>query len=194
MRDRATIPFAFGVRWQAKRHTALAGAGTALPGRPARAKPRLAGTPRSAGAPVSHSYAMVFAQLRRKVKCSIGSIGCIGSFPRAGVFFGAIFPARAARSRLRWSKAACRASSPNPRGGAKAERVIREEVERLGWNEGELCQRPKGDPAKLAMAGRLRRETTLALPRSAARLHSGAWKSRNAKLYRWRKANETPKP
>jgi hypothetical protein len=83
------MPFAFGVRWQGKRHTALAGAGTALPERPARAKPRLAGTPRSAGAPVSHSCAMVIAQLRRKDKCSIGSIGCIGSFPVSGVFFGA---------------------------------------------------------------------------------------------------------
>jgi REP element-mobilizing transposase RayT len=75
---------------------------------------------------------------------------------------------------------------------ARAERIIREEVKRLGWSEGELGQRPKSDPAKLAMAARLRRETTLALPWIAARLHMGTWKSLNAKLYRWRKANETP--
>jgi hypothetical protein len=43
------------------------------------------------------------------------------------------------------------------------------------------------------MAGRLRRETTLTLPWIAARLHMGTWKSLNAKLYRWRKANETVK-
>jgi REP element-mobilizing transposase RayT len=76
---------------------------------------------------------------------------------------------------------------------AKAERIIREDVKRLGWSEGELGQRPKSDPAKLAMAARLRRETTLALPWIAARLHMGTWKSLNAKLYRWRKANETSK-
>jgi hypothetical protein len=76
---------------------------------------------------------------------------------------------------------------------AKAGRIIREDLKRLGWSKGERRQRPKSDPAKLAMAARLRRETTLALPWIAARLHMGTWKSLNAKLYRCRKANETPK-
>jgi len=48
---------------------------------------------------------------------------------------------------------------------AKAEGIIREKVERLGWSEGQLSQRPKSGPAKLAMSARLRRETTLSLPR-----------------------------
>ena len=54
---------------------------------------------------------------------------------------------------------------------AKPERIIGEEVRRLGWSEGELGQRPKSDPAKPALASRLRRETALALPRIAARSH-----------------------
>ena len=74
---------------------------------------------------------------------------------------------------------------------AKAEGIVREELKRLGWSEGELSQRPKSDPAKLALAARLRRETTLTLPWIATRLHAGTWKSLNAKLHRWRKANES---
>jgi hypothetical protein len=54
----------------------------------------------------------------------------------------------------------------------KAERIIREELKLLGWQPGELSQRPKSDPAKLAIAARLRRETTLTLPWIAARLHT----------------------
>jgi hypothetical protein len=55
-----------------------------------------------------------------------------------------------------------------------------------------LSERPKSDPAKLAIAARLRRETTLTLPWFAARRHPGTWKSLNAKLHRWRKTNESP--
>jgi hypothetical protein len=42
----------------------------------------------------------------------------------------------------------------------------------------------------MAVAARLRRETNLPLSWIAARLHLGTWKSLNAKLYCWRKANE----
>jgi hypothetical protein len=73
----------------------------------------------------------------------------------------------------------------------KAERIIRQELKRLGWQDGELSERPKSEPAKLALAARLRRETTLTLPWLAARLHAGTWKSLNAKLHRWRKLNES---
>ena len=66
----------------------------------------------------------------------------------------------------------------------KAERIIREELKRLGWRESELAKRPKSDPAKLAIAARLRRETTLTLPWIALRLHAGTWKSLNPKLHR----------
>jgi hypothetical protein len=47
----------------------------------------------------------------------------------------------------------------------KAEGIIRKKVERLGWTEGQPCQRPKSDPTKPARAARLRPETTLSLPR-----------------------------
>ena len=43
---------------------------------------------------------------------------------------------------------------------AKAERIIAEELKRLKWKEGELKRRQKGDADKLAIAARLRRETT----------------------------------
>lgn len=55
-----------------------------------------------------------------------------------------------------------------------------------------MSERPKSDPGKLALAARLRRETTLTLPWMSARLHAGTWKSLNAKLQRWRKINESP--
>ncbi len=60
---------------------------------------------------------------------------------------------------------------------AKAERIIQEEFRRLRWSAGELFQRPKSDLAKLAIAARLCRETTLTLPWIAARIHAGTWKS-----------------
>ena len=74
---------------------------------------------------------------------------------------------------------------------SKAERIIREELKRLKWGQNDLSQRPKSDPAKLAIAARLRRETTLTLPRIAVRLEMGSWKSLNTKLHRWRKINES---
>ena len=56
---------------------------------------------------------------------------------------------------------------------AKAERIIREELRRLGWPEGQLATRRKRDPGKLEMATRLRKETTLSVKEIAARLHLG---------------------
>ncbi len=41
---------------------------------------------------------------------------------------------------------------------AKAERIVGEELRRLGWHEGDLTRRPKGDPEKMALAARLRQE------------------------------------
>jgi hypothetical protein len=46
-----------------------------------------------------------------------------------------------------------------------------------------LGQRRKNDPAKLEVAMRLRRETTLTIRQMAQRLHMGSWKSLNNKLY-----------
>jgi len=61
-------------------------------------------------------------------------------------------------------------------------------IKRRKWKESELRRRVKGNPEKLAMADRLRRERTLTLPQVAERLQMGSWKSLNNKLYRWRKA------
>src|SRR5260370_998246 len=73
---------------------------------------------------------------------------------------------------------------------AKAERIIREELKGLGWTERDLKARAKSDPAKLALAARVRRETTLTLGWMAERLHLGTRKSFSAKLHRWRKVRE----
>ena len=72
----------------------------------------------------------------------------------------------------------------------KAERIIQEELAALGWTEEDLRARRKSDPAKLAMAARLRRETTLTLPRVAERLSLGSWKSATVKLRRWQRDNK----
>ncbi len=56
---------------------------------------------------------------------------------------------------------------------AKADRVIGEELHRLHWQEAELASRRKRDPAKLAIAVRLRKDTTLSVKETAARLHLG---------------------
>ena len=73
---------------------------------------------------------------------------------------------------------------------AKAERIVAEELHHLGWSEQDLRQRPKTDPAKLAVAVRLRRETTLTIKSIAARVHLGSSKSANARLHRWMTTQE----
>jgi len=66
---------------------------------------------------------------------------------------------------------------------AKAERILGEELQRLGWTPADLGQRHKSDAGKLAIAARLRRETTLPLKWIAARLQMGTWKSASARLH-----------
>jgi len=56
---------------------------------------------------------------------------------------------------------------------AKAERIISEELRHLGRQETQLASRRKRDPSKLAIAVRLRKETTLSVKQIAARLHLG---------------------
>ena len=65
-----------------------------------------------------------------------------------------------------------------------------EELERLGWKEVELGCRLKSDPAKFALAARLRRETTLPMKLIADRLHRGTWKSTKSKLHYWMRAHD----
>ena len=59
------------------------------------------------------------------------------------------------------------------------------EVRRLGWRESDLASRRMSDPAKLAIAARLRQETTLSTKAIAVRAHLGTSKSANALLYQW---------
>lgn len=55
----------------------------------------------------------------------------------------------------------------------KAERIVAEELARRGWTESSLAVRRKGDGEKVAMAVRLRRETTMTVAWIAARLRMG---------------------
>jgi hypothetical protein len=57
----------------------------------------------------------------------------------------------------------------------KAERVVQEELERLGWDEDALRARRKGHRSKVGLARRLRQETTMSLKWIAQRLHMGSW-------------------
>jgi hypothetical protein len=72
-----------------------------------------------------------------------------------------------------------------------AERILAEELRRLGGKKGELARRPKSDSEKTALAARLRRETTLTMKAIAIRLHLGAWKSADTRLHQ-RKSWEDP--
>ena len=53
---------------------------------------------------------------------------------------------------------------------AMAEQIIAAELKRRRWNEAALRTRPKGDPAKVALAARLRAETTMTVGWIAERL------------------------
>jgi hypothetical protein len=76
---------------------------------------------------------------------------------------------------------------PRESRNAKAGRIAREDLRRLGWVEADLSRRPKNDPAKLTLAARLRRETTLTIKEIAARVKLGASKSAKARLHAWKK-------
>lgn len=58
---------------------------------------------------------------------------------------------------------------------AKAHRLLREEMGRLGWNQGVLRKTSKGDERKVRIAARLRKETTMSLKWVAEQLEMGSW-------------------
>ena len=60
-------------------------------------------------------------------------------------------------------------------GQEQAQRMVGEELQRLGWAETELARRRKGDQGKVRVAQRLRRETTMTLAWIARRLKMGGW-------------------
>lgn len=72
----------------------------------------------------------------------------------------------------------------------RAERIVQEELKRRHWGEEILAERRKGDAGKIAIAERLRRETTVTLEWISNRLTMGArthlahllyWKRRRAR-------------
>jgi REP element-mobilizing transposase RayT len=73
---------------------------------------------------------------------------------------------------------------------AGAEGIIAAELGKLRWKEADLRQGAKVGPGKLALAARLRRETTLTIQQIADRLRMGSRKSVGPKLHAWRKSNE----
>jgi hypothetical protein len=60
-------------------------------------------------------------------------------------------------------------------GEQKAERLVRGELRRRRRKEEDLPGLPKGDKSKVALARRLRQETTMTLKWIARRLHLGSW-------------------
>ncbi len=57
----------------------------------------------------------------------------------------------------------------------KAESILQAEFVQRRWQESNLSVRRKGDPEKIQIARRLRRETTVTLKWIASRLHMGSW-------------------
>ena len=71
------------------------------------------------------------------------------------------------------------------RAEVKAERLVREQLQLLGWTEADLAARRRSDPSKLAIAARLRAETTLSLKPIAERLNLGKPKGAKTNLHKW---------
>ena len=72
---------------------------------------------------------------------------------------------------------------------ATAVEIVAEELKQRRWKETALKTRPKGDPAKVALAARLRAETTMTLGWIAERLGMGTRGYLNHLLYRHRRSN-----
>ena len=66
----------------------------------------------------------------------------------------------------------------------KAQRLVGQALKKLGWKESDLTRLRKGDPKKVKIALRLRRETTMTLAWVAQRLHMGT-KTHLAHLLYW---------
>jgi putative transposase len=57
----------------------------------------------------------------------------------------------------------------------RAQQMVAQELQRLGWEQGEWARRRKGDPHKVGLARRLRGQTTMSLAWIAERLRMGSW-------------------
>jgi len=69
----------------------------------------------------------------------------------------------------------------------RAERLVQEELRRLGWTEADLVERRKGDPDKVRLAQRLREGTCVTLAWIAGRLQMGSVAYLTNRLYLLRK-------
>lgn len=78
-------------------------------------------------------------------------------------------------------------------GEAQARGLLAAELKRLGWTPADLGRRRKGDPGKVAIAGRLRTETTMTLKWIAAELRMGAWTHVSNLLSRQRQHQMKPR-
>ena len=66
---------------------------------------------------------------------------------------------------------------------AKGQRIIAEELRRLGWQETDLVSQRRSHPAKLQIGARLRRETSLTIKEISTRLHLGTPRSASVRLH-----------
>jgi hypothetical protein len=71
-----------------------------------------------------------------------------------------------------------------------AERVVKEGLKKLGWEEADLAPTRKGEPRKVKPALRLRAETTATIKWIAQRLQMGSWTHLNHLLYWHRKKSK----
>jgi putative transposase len=69
----------------------------------------------------------------------------------------------------------------------KAQRIVAEELKRVGWEEADLLKHRKGDRRKVKLARRLRQETTMTLKWIADRLKMGVWTHVSNRLYHLKK-------
>ena len=76
---------------------------------------------------------------------------------------------------------------------AKADLIVAEELTRLRWTRDDLAARQKSDPAKLALAARLRQKTTLSLKQIAERVGLGKPNART-NLHKFMNRSETASP
>ena len=77
---------------------------------------------------------------------------------------------------------------------AKADRIVAEELARRQWTQNDLAARQKSHPAKLALAARLRQETTLSVKQIAERLYLGKPKGARTNLHKFMNTSPTDSP
>jgi len=73
---------------------------------------------------------------------------------------------------------------------AKALAIVEQEFKRRRWKEEDLKGRRKGDKDKVAIAARLRRETTMTLKWIAGRLAMGSWNNVSNRLAALRRGKQ----